>query len=89
METIPLQYRQWYHVSKLVLTNHDSQINSIKPITFREKLLTAGNDICSPQRNQVLPEHLEVLYLLKVLNLPVKNSAEYADAIELLSEGLV
>ena len=45
--------------------------------------------ICSPQRNQVLPEHLKVLYLLKALNLPVKNSAEYADAIELLSEGLV
>ena len=45
--------------------------------------------ICSSRRNQVLPEHLEVLYLLKALNLPVKNSAEYADAIELLSEGLV
>ena len=45
--------------------------------------------ICSPRRNQVLPEHLEVSYLLKALNLPVKNSAEYADAIELLSEGLV
>ena len=45
--------------------------------------------ICSPRRNQVLPEHLEVLYLLKALNLPVKNSAEYADAIELLSEGIV
>ena len=37
--------------------------------------------ICSPRRNQVLPEHLKVLYLLKALNLPVKNSAEYADAI--------
>ena len=46
--------------------------------------------ICSPQRNQVLPEHLKVLYLPKALNLPlVKNSAEYADATELLSEGLV
>ena len=45
--------------------------------------------ICSPRRNQVLPEHLKVLYLLKALSLPVKNSAEYADAIELLSEGLV
>ena len=44
--------------------------------------------ICSPRRNQVLPEHLEVFYLLKALNLPVKNSAKYADAIE-LSEGLV
>ena len=71
-----------------MLTNHDSQINSIKHITFREELLTAGNDM-QPWRNQVLPEHLEVLYLLKALNLPVKNSAEYADAIELLSEGLV
>ena len=45
--------------------------------------------LCSPQRNQVLPEHLKVLYLLKALNLPVKNSAKYADAIELFSEGLV
>ena len=45
--------------------------------------------ICSPPRNQVLPEHFELLHLLKALNLPVKNSAEYADAIELLSEGLV
>ena len=34
--------------------------------------------ICSPRWYQVLPEHLEVLHLLKVLNLPVKNSAEYA-----------
>ena len=45
--------------------------------------------LCSPRRNQVLPEPLEVLYLLKALNLPVKSSAKYADAIELFSEGLV
>ena len=44
---------------------------------------------CSPQRNQVLPDHLKVLYTLKALKLPVMNSVEYADAIELLSEGLV
>ena len=32
-------------VSKHVPTNHDSQINSIKHIIFREELLTAGNDM--------------------------------------------
>ena len=71
-----------------MLTNHDSQINSIKHITFREELLTAGNDM-EPTMESSSSEHLEVLHLLKVLNLPVKNSTEYADAIELLSEGLV
>ena len=41
--------------------------------------------ISTPRRNPLNPEHLELLYLLKALKLPVKSSAEYADAVELLS----
>ena len=41
--------------------------------------------ISAPRRNPLNPEHLELLYLLKALKLPVKSSAEYADAVELLS----
>ena len=41
--------------------------------------------ICAPRRNHISPKHLELLYLLTTLNLPVRGSAEYADAVEFLS----
>ena len=41
--------------------------------------------ICAPRRNHIKPDHLELLYLLKSLNVPVKRSAEYVDAVKLLS----
>ena len=50
-------------------------LNSTPSNTSRlERSYSLLEMICSPRRNKVLPEHHEVLYLLKPLNLHVKNS---------------
>ena len=51
-----------------------------------ERSYTFLEMICAPLRNHVSPGHLELLYLLKSLNIPVKSSAGYADAVKLLPE---
>jgi hypothetical protein len=40
--------------------------------------------VCAPRRNQLLPAHLETLYLLAVLKIPVKTPAQYKKAVECL-----
>ena len=40
--------------------------------------------ICSPRRNSLKPEHLETLFLLATLKIPVKESHDYSKEMELL-----
>ena len=40
--------------------------------------------ICSPWKNSLKPEHLETLFLLATLKIPVKESHDYSKEMELL-----
>lgn len=49
-----------------------------------ERSYTHLQRICAPRRNQILPEHLETLYLLATLKIPVKRPGNYNKEIEAL-----
>ena len=44
--------------------------------------------ICAPRRNRLTPEHLETLFLLATLKIPVKRANEYGTEAKLLENVL-
>ena len=42
--------------------------------------------VCAPRRNHLKAEHLETLFLLAALKLPVKDSKDYKQEIEILEK---